>query len=435
MQEKVTLNRKEQKRVLVINEMEKGKLRGKEAAVILGISLRQLRRITAAYRAVSVAALAHGNRGRGPVNRIKEEVRQEVIELARSKYAGFNQQHFTEFLQEVEGIAIARSSVRNILLGAGIRSPRRRRPPQHRSRRDRYPKEGMLLQVDGSPHDWLEGRGPGMSLVGAIDDATGKVPYAVYREQEDSRGYFLLLAETIKRQGIPLAIYHDRHSIFEVATEEIKRQSIPDQLTGKPMLTQFGRVMAELGITPISARSPQAKGRIERLWGTFQDRLTSELRLAGISTLDDANRFLAGFLDRYNTRFAVPPQEPGSAYRPAQGLDLEAVFCFKYGRVVGTDNVVRFGGNRLQILPSPDRLSYARCPVQVHEQLDGNLKIYYQGSYLEVREAPPEATKLRELVPAKIIKPPQQETPVAKLAPDHPWRRWVYRTHNHINSE
>ena len=135
-----------------------------------------------------------------------------------------------------------------------------------------------------------------MSLVGAIDDATGKVPYAVFREQEDSRGYFLLLEETIKRQGIPLAIYHDRHSIFEVGTR-IRRQSIPDQLAGKPMLTQFGRVMAELGITPIPARSPQAKGRIERLWGTFQDRLTSELRLAGISTLDDANRFLGGFLD------------------------------------------------------------------------------------------------------------------------------------------
>jgi transposase len=435
MQEKVTLNRKEQKRAMVINEMEKGKLRGKEAAVILEISLRQLRRMTAAYREVGVAALAHGNRGRGPVNRIKDEVRQVVIELARCKYAGFNQQHFTEFLQEAEGIAISRSSVRNILHDTGIRSPRRRRPPKHRSRRERYSQEGMLLQVDGSPHDWLEGRGSSMSLVGAIDDATGKVPYAVFREQEDSQGYFLLLAETIKRKGIPLALYHDRHSIFEIAADEIKRQSIPDQLSGKPMLTQFGRVMAELGITPISARSPQAEGRIERLWETFQDRLTSELRLAGISTLKDANQFLAGFVDRYNTQFAVPPEEEGSAYRPAQGLDLETVFCYKYDRVVGADNVVRFGGNRLQILPSPDRQSYARCPVQVHEQLDGNLKIYYQGSYLEVHKAPPEATKLRELVPVKLTHSPQPKIPVTQPAPDHPWRRWVYRNHSRTNSE
>jgi len=313
MEGKVTLSTREQTRLMVISEVERGEVGGREAAAVLGMSIRHFRRMVAAYREDGVVALAHGNRGRKPVNAIGEEIRQRVVDLAGSAYAGFNQQHFTELLVEREGIRLSRSSVRNILLGAGIRSPRKRRPPKHRSRRERYPKEGMLLQIDGSPHDWLQGRGPRMSLIGAIDDATGKVPYALFREQEDSHGYFLLMKGIVSRYGIPVAVYHDRHSIFEVSPDDREHQSVQEQLSGKPMLTQFGRLLAELGITPISARSPQAKGRIERLWETFQDRLVSELRLAGISTLEEANRFLEGFLERYNARFAVPPEQSGSA--------------------------------------------------------------------------------------------------------------------------
>jgi hypothetical protein len=266
-----------------------------------------------------------------------------------------------------------------------------------------------------------------MSLIGAIDDATGKVPHALFREQEDSHGYFLLMKGIVSRHGIPLAVYHDRHSIFEVSPDEREHQSVQEQLSGKPMLTQFGRLMAELGITPISARSPQAKGRIERLWLTFQDRLVSELRLAEVSTMEEANHFLEGFLYRFNARFAVPPQQPGSAYRSAEGLNTEALFCFKYDRVVGSDNVVRFSGRRLQILPSLDRLSYARCAVQVHEQPDGTLKVYYQGRYLDTCPAPPEANKARQLVSANARTAPPGPKSLTKPAPDHPWRRWVYR--------
>ena len=423
MQGKVTLSEKEQKRAMVISEVDRGVMRGREAAAILEVSLRHLRRMMAAYRKQGVAGLAHGNRGRKPINAVGDELRQAVLGLACSRYAGFNQQHFTELLAEREDIRLSRSTVRNILLESGIRSPKKRRPPKHRSRRDRYPKEGMLLQIDGSPHDWLQGRGPWMSLLGAIDDATGKVPYAVFREQEDSLGYFLLLKDIVSRHGIPLAIYHDRHSIFEVSRDELERVTIPEQLSGKTMLTQLGRLMAELGITPIPARSPQAKGRIERLWGTFQDRLVNELRLAGVSTMDEANRFLDGFLKRHNARFAVPPLEPGLAYRSAEGLRLETLFCFKYERVVGADNVVRFLGRRLQILPSHQRASYARCIVQVHQQLSGAIKLNYQGNYLNSRQAPQEATKLRDPVPVPVRAPTQPVKP----AKDHPWRRWEYR--------
>ena len=422
----VTLNNKEQKRLMVIGELDRGMVRGSEAATVLGISLRHLRRLMAAYRREGVVALAHGNRGRKPVNTIAAEVKQRVVDLAAGRYFGLNHQHFTELLAEREEIRLSRSSVRGILLHSGLKSPRKRRPPKHRSRRNRYPQEGMLLQIDGSPHDWLGDRGPRMGLLGAIDDATGKVPFAVFREQEDSQGYFMLLRDIVWRYGIPLAIYHDRHSIFEVSVDERERETIQEQLAGKPVLTQFGRLMAELGITSIPALSPQAKGRIERLWGTFQDRLVSELRLAGVGTLEEADQFLESFLKRYNARFAVPPEQTGSAYRPAEGMEMEKFFCFKYGRVVGADNVVRFNGQRLQILPALGRLSYARCSVEVHEQLGGTLKIYYQGHYLDNRPAPAEASRMRELVGAGLTTPskPSRET---RPAQDHPWRRWAYR--------
>lgn len=425
MQGMVILNRKEQNRVMVIGGVDRGEVTGREAAAVLGISLRQLRRLISAYRKEGVGAMVHGNRGRQPANALGEAVRERVVDLALTRYPGFNQQHFSEFLEEREDIHISRSSVRNILLGAGIKSPRKRRPPKHRSRRERYPKEGMLLQIDGSPHDWLQGRGPQMSLIGAIDDATGKVPHALFRKQEDSLGYFLLFRWIVSRQGIPMAVYHDRHSIFEVSADDQEHQGIPAQLSGRPMLTQFGRLMEELGITSIAALSPQAKGRIERLWGTFQDRLVNELRLAGITTLEEANRFLEGFLERYNARFSVPPRESGSAYGSTRELDPELVFCFKHQRVVGADNVVRFNGNRLQILPSRDRLSYARCTVEVHEQLDGALRVYYQGHYLDWSPAPPEATQARQ--PIAVTATPQQSGHQSVPPSDHPWRRWVYR--------
>jgi len=417
MEGKVTLSKKEQNRVAVLIEVEKGVMTGKQAAVVMNISLRHARRLLAAYRKEGIAALAHGNRGRRPHNAIEEEIRQEVLELSATKYSGFNHQQFTEKLVEKEGIKLSRSSVRNILLKAGIRSPRKRRPPKHRSRRERYPKEGMMLQTDGSPHDWLESRGPKFCLIGAIDDATNTVPNACFQEQEDGQGYILILREIVLSKGIPGAIYHDRHSIFEVSPD--KSASIDEQLEGKKPLTQVGRIMQELGITSIPANSPQAKGRIERLWGTFQDRLTSELRLVGAKTMQEANQVLARFLPEYNRKFGIAAREPGSAYRklPA-GFKPEEVFCFKYYRTVGADNVVRFGEKRLQILPSEDRLSYARCKVEVHLRLDGSLAVYYEGRYLNMVSAPFEPAKLRELVLAGAATRRHNVRP----APDHPWR-------------
>jgi len=307
------LSREEQKRLMMLNQVEVGKVTAGETAEVLGLSLRHVRRILAVYRREGAAALEHGNRGRAPHNALDGDLKGRVLYLARSTYTGCNTQHFTELLAERESITIFRSSVRLVLLQAGIRSPRRRRPPKHRSRRERYPQEGMLLQIDGSYHDWLEGRGPYLTLVGAIDDVTGKVPYALFRDEEDAQGYILLLCQIVVEYGIPdpeldSGLYHDGHGIFERSSKE--PETIEEQLEGRRKPTQFGRVMEELGIVSITSLSPQARGRIERLWGTFQDSpelVSGELRLAGASNREEANKVLWDLLPRHNQRFAVPP--------------------------------------------------------------------------------------------------------------------------------
>jgi transposase len=440
MRETIVLNGIEQKRALVLNQVMAGQMKAEQAADLLQISLRHTRRLLAAYRQEGPAALAHGNRGRQPAHTLAEGLRQRVVALAREKYAGFNHQHLSEVLGEEEEITISRSTLRRILLGAGLPSPRKRRPPKHRRRRERYPREGMLLQTDGSRHDWLEGRGPYLTLLGAIDDATNEVPYALFREQEDTQGYMLLFGHIVAAKGVPLAVYHDRHGIFECnAKGEL---SLAEQLGGGREATQFGRALAELAIGSIVARTPQAKGRIERLWGTFQDRLTSALRLAGAQDLAAANRVLGAFLPRFNRRFAVPAAEAGSAYRPlGEGIDLAAVFCFKYRRTVNADNVVALGDERLQLTRSPARGSYAHARVEVHEHLDGSLGVFYQGQPIGHKPAPPEAplprSRHRGGARAQPPRPeqPSQPDPAPKPVPasslptaprrpahNHPWR-------------
>jgi transposase len=417
MKEEVTLNRKEQNRVNVLNQIETRRLTVDKAAMLLEVTPRHVWRLLAAYRKEGTSAIAHGNRGHKPVNMIEEWLRHQVVELARDKYYGFNQQHFTEKLADKEGISLSRSTVRRILLTRGISSPQKRRAPKHRSRRERYPQEGLLLQTDGSPHDWLEGRGPDLCLIGAIDDATNDVPYAHFQEQEDTKGYMLMLKDITLKRGIPLALYHDRHSIFEVVRNH--EASLDEQLAGRKPLTQIGRLLSELGINSIAANSPQAKGRVERLWKTFQDRLISELRLAGAKTKETANQVLKSFIPEYNQRFRVSARESGSAYRkPAAGFKPDEYFCYKYPRTVGADNVVRFVNHRLQILPHQNRASYARCKVQVYAGLDGNLAVYYGNQRLDTCCAPLESTRLRIPVTTGGSTP----RVYAKPSPNHPWR-------------
>jgi transposase len=430
-EEGIVVRPQEEQRARVLNQVLGGHCTVGEAAEVLGLSVRQVRRQKRAYEEGGIRALLHGNRGRQPVHALPIELTDRVVGLAQTRYAGCNDQHFTELLAEREEIGLSRSSVRRILRKAGLRSPRKRRAPRHRSRRERMAQEGMLLQIDGSRHDWLEGRGPYLTLIGGIDDATGKVPSALFREQEDAQGYFLLLEEIARSVGVPLAIYRDRHGIFERSNGE--RMTLAEQLKGRPDPTQFGRLLEELAITSIPARSPQAKGRVERLWGTLQDRLVTELRLAEAATIAEANQVLWRFLPRFNARFAVPPAEEGVAYRPLVG-PFEQWFCFKYERTVAADNTLPFGDERIQLLPGRERISYARARVEVHERMDGSLAVFYQGQRLASRCAPKEAPILRTRsgprpAPTRSLgsmSPPRSGPPLVvngRPTPDHPWRR------------
>jgi hypothetical protein len=248
----------------------------------------------------------------------------------------------------------------------------------------------MLAQIDGSPHAWLEDRGPRLSLLLAVDDATSTIPYALFRQEEDTYGYFLLLQGLVQRRGVPVALYSDRHGVFRTPTRG--RRTTEEQ---EP--TQFGRAMEELGVQQIFARSPEAKGRVERAGGTLQDRLVTELRLSGATTMAEANRVLWDYLPRFNRRFGVAPPEPTGAYRPLDPeLNLASVFSFKYGRKVARDNTVKYSWRTLQLLPS-DLGSYAGKRVEVQERLDGSLVVCSQGRVIPTQEAPPRLTALRAL--------------------------------------
>ena len=375
MENTIVLTMKEQRRVEVIQRVFRREMRMAEAALVLGVTERQSYRIKAKVREEGVRGVIHGNRGRPCGWKISEKTERKIVELARGKYWGFNDHHLTEKLEQEEGIRLSREKVRRVLRAQGIHSPRKRRAPKHRSRRVRREAEGMMLQIDGSPHDWLEGRGPRLCLVGGIDDATSKVPAAFFEEHETSAAYFRLFLEIGRSQGLPLSAYADRHSIFFTERDP----TLEEELSDKHPKTQVGRALEELGVTLIPAGSPQAKGRIERLWGTFQDRLVSELRLAGVKTKERAQAVLEKFLPQYNRRFSKPPAKALPLWQKVEARRLEQSLCFKYQRTVAKDNTVQFSGALFQIpKPTPQR-SYANKKVHVHVLLDGSVELFYQG--------------------------------------------------------
>jgi transposase len=388
--EGLTLTTKEQNRLQILNGVLEKYWLMREAAKVMGVSERQGWRILSAYRKEGAAALVHGNRGHTPANITPSAIREQVIALAKERYGRVNHTHLAELLSEREEITISRSTLRRILTGAGLPSPRRGHKARHRYRRQRMPQEGMLLQLDGSPHAWLESQGPKFTLLLAIDDATGTAPYALFREQEDTLGYFELLKVIINRYGIPLGVYTDRDSVFRV------ERSASNGSKDTAPLTQLGRALRELGITHVLAYSPEAKGRVERANGTFQDRLVAELRLSGASTITEANSVLWDFLPRFNLRFGVPAAQPGQAYHPLNPeLNLEGILCFKERRRVGRDNTVQYRQRTLQLFPDADKVNYAGAYVEIQERLDGSILACYKGKILTPQDAPPLAATLR----------------------------------------
>jgi transposase len=377
--ETFTLSQKELQRVSVISACIKGDLACASAAELLSLSVRQIKRLKKRLREDGQAALAHANRGRPSPRRLPERTRQAAVRLARSKYAGFNDQHLCEKLNEVEGLQLSRETLRRLLRKEGMGSPRKRRAPAHRQRRPRVAREGELVQLDGSPHDWLEGRGPRLTALGMQDDASGKILAAQFFPAETTQGYFHLLQSLLRRFGIPTAFYGDRNSIF-VRNDD--GWTLQEELAGFRQPTQFGRALADLGVTFIAAQSPQAKGRVERLWGVLQDRLCSELRLANASDIASANVVLRKFITGYNRRFARAPRQADQAWRPAPD-DLRRICAFLHQRVVSNDNVVQWEGRRFQIPPQNRRFSFAGATVHLYQALDGRVSLYYGDTRLE----------------------------------------------------
>ena len=373
------MSQKELQRVSVISACIKGDMACARAAGLLCLSARQIKRLKKRMREEGEAALAHANRGRPSHRRLPDAVRLRIVQLARDIYAGFNDHHLCEKLVEREGFSLSRETLRRLLRQHGLGSPRKRRAPAHRQRRLRTARIGELVQLDGSPHDWLEGRGPRLTALGMQDDATGKILAAQFFPSETTFGYLCLLRQLLRRFGVPLAFYGDHSGIF-VRNDDC--WTVEEQLAGKRQPTQFGRALEQLGITFIAANSPQAKGRVERLWGVLQDRLTSELRLAKAAEINAANAVLRKFISDYNRRFARQPREIATAWRPAPE-SLERICCFVHERIVSNDNVVQWAGRRFQIPRQARRFSFAGAKVQICQALNGRVALYYGDTRLE----------------------------------------------------
>jgi transposase len=391
------LTMKEKTRIEAVQAVMDGRLTAAEAATALNLSERQLYRCLAAAREEGLTGLVHGNRGRAPWNKSDEALWARILRLVRQRYTDVNDQHLQELLEREHSIRVHPEALRRRLRAAGRAPKRSRRARKFRQRRERRAAAGMLLQVDASRHDWLEGRGEHLTLVGAKDDATGEV-WAQFGEAENCRAYLSLLRAISLSAGVPLSLYSDRHTIFHSPREP----TIVEQLANQRPLTQFGRAMKELGVSLIKAYSPQAKGRIERQWGVFQDRLVVELRLAGACTLADANQVLKGFLPGYNRRFTVPPREQAAVWRkspPAHQLDR--ILCLKEQRVVGRDHVVSFDGLRLQLTSGRKYYSLARQRVEVLQLRDGSVEVHHERRMVTRFTAPAIARLIRNNARAK----------------------------------
>ncbi len=390
------MSERDWKRKNIVERVERREVGVADGASALGLTPRWLLELRKAYREGGAAALAHGNKGRRPANQTADEVRAKIVMLARTTYLGFNDQHFTEKLVEVEALEVSRSTVRRVLREAGIGMNRRRRGSQHRKRRDRRPQAGLMVLWDGSRHDWLEGRGPYLCLMGAIDDATGEVmPGAHFVDQECSAGYLRTLRDLVLGKGIPHSVYMDRHGSLQRNDDH---WTLDEQLRGEQDLTHVGQALRALEITAIAALSPQAKGRVERLWKTLQDRLVSELRLANACTMAEANEVLRLHIPDHNSRFAVEPKNATAAWRPVRsGLDVERACSFRYEASVGNDNAVRLAGKIIDIPPGRSGRSYAKARSEVRQLLDGTWRVYVKDALV----ATSPATSTEELRPLK----------------------------------
>jgi transposase len=393
-----------------------------EAARALGVSYRHAKRLRKRLSDKGVAGLWHGNRGRSPVNKTSEELKSRVVTLSEEKYEDFNDTHFWEMLCGVERIEVSRETVRVIRRGEGIKPKVKRKPRKHHKRRCRKESAGLMMLWDGSPHHWFGEEYAPCCMMVAMDDAKGEALSILFVEQEGSWPYLKTLEWVISHYGIPASVYQDRHSA-------LKRNddfwSVEEELAGERYPTQVGAALKALGIEAIFALSPQAKGRVERLIRTLQDRLVALLRLNGVTNIEAANAYIreSSFLEDFNRKFAVETANAQSAWRKVpKTLDLNRVLSLQYEATVGNDNAIRLHGMVIDIEPGPNKRSYAGARVELRQILDGSWRVYCQdkligtGPPTDIVE-PIRARKRRKGVPAAYDSqwvflasaPPQQD--------------------------
>lgn len=371
MSRKVTFTMRDMIRQGILIKLVAGEFTVAQAAAALNLYRRQVQRLKKRFQEVGPEALVHGNRGRLPKRAIGPADKAKIIKLIQEKYDGFNFSHLSEMLAEYEGIFLSRETLRQWLRSLGL-GRRPRRPRQHRRRRPRSPRFGQMLFLDGSPHPWFGQEKS--TLILCTDDATGKPLFGLFQPQEDLQGCLQVCLAVWQRYGLPTCFYLDRASQFTTTRHGGVQVQQSDH---KP--TQFERAMNELGIRLIFAHSPQARGRGERINGSFQDRLVAELRYHGIQTSAEATAYLnTSFIPHYSARFGVNAQDRETAWRPVPAsLDLRHILCQRYERVVKNDNTVSVQGQVIQLLPTPQRHHVVRARVIINHWLDGSWHVYH----------------------------------------------------------
>jgi len=376
------LTMEEVKKFHILEDFRKGYLKAIDVANILGVTREHVYWLKKKVDNMGIDGLIHGNRGNPSPRKIEGEIEEMIKTFYQEQYRGFNISHFTEKLNENEGVKISREKVRHLLLESGLYE--RRNHPVHRAWREPMPKGGMMLQYDTSDHDFLEGRGPRLYLIGGIDDATNEVPFALFFLKDGTIENMIVLKEIFIRKGLPLSIYLDRDSKFITTRKGGLHIELKDGVYETK--TQMARALEELGIRMIYANSPQAKGRIERLWGTFQDRLVSEMRYEKIDEMKDANEYLLNiYLPSHNKKFSRQPALKESAWREIpENIKLENILCIKDKRKVKGDSTISYKGRWYKVLPTKTRYGFAKAEVETQEYLDGSLHIFYKGEKLPV---------------------------------------------------
>jgi hypothetical protein len=398
----------ELKRLHVIQKVLERVIKQVDAAEVLSLSSRQIRRIVKRIKVEGDGGIVHKSRGRTSNRRIPDKIRNKVLRLYRKKYEDFGPTLASEKLLERDGVGISDETLRLWLMESGDwkKSRKARGHRQWRQRKDHY---GEMVQMDGSHHDWFEGRAPGCVFMGYIDDARGEA-FGRFYPYEGTIPAMDSFKRYIKRNGLPMSVYLDKHTTYKSTA----KPTIQDELDNSQPLSEFERALKELGVKLIHANSPQAKGRIERLFKTLQDRLVKEMRLRGIRTIEEANHFLEQYLPVYNKRFAVCAKGKDNLHRPVgREVDLDGILCMKTERTLRNDFTVAHNNKLYQI---EDHIHTSK--VIVEDRLDGSVRITYKNRVLRYREITerPKPVKLPSIA-TRVRKPPTPET-------NHPWRKF-----------